>query len=156
MAKNFDLCTEQDSFLEDKPIWVATLSSGITVYQDDNRPEVDEPIAWKRLRSYCIKQKEQIEFLRIKFRSHVVPITPKKNLPTYYYFAYGITKDIVDDFNQEYYLSGFCLGDNLHYSWYKVPEILKEKTSTIDIPEDIDKDERFIPTLELTKDSDLL
>lgn len=156
MCKNFDLCTELDPFLEDKPIWVATLSSGITVYQDDNRAGVDEPIAWKRLRSYCVKQKEQIDFLRIKFRSHVVPITPKKILPTYYYFSYGITKDIVDDFNQDFYLSGFSFDKSLHYSWYKIPEIIKEKTNSMDIPKDATKDERFIPTLELTKKDQLL
>tara|TARA_Y100001938_G_C8049720_1_gene411000 strand:+ start:844 stop:1314 length:471 start_codon:yes stop_codon:yes gene_type:complete len=150
------ICTEQDPFLEDKSIWIATLASGVTVYQDDYRANTEEPIAWKRLREYCQNHKDAIELLRIKFRSHVVPITPKKIIPDYYYFAYGITKNVVSESSDDYYLSGFAKEERLHYSWYKIPELIKQKTNTIDTPKDIEKDERFIPSLELTKKQQLL
>ena len=144
MSEENFLCTNQDSFLEDKAIWVATLSNGITIYQDDERPGIEEPIAWKRMRTYCAEEGVGIEFLRLKFRSNVVPITPKKNVPDKYYFAYGVTKDIVATEHHEYYLCGFCLGESLHYSWYKIPEMIKRNTNTTKIPDNADKDERFI------------
>jgi hypothetical protein len=150
MSSKKYLCTEQDAFLEDKAIWVATLSNGMTCYQDDHRPGLDEPIAWKRLRSCCQQENISIDFLRIKFRSNVVPITPKKNSPHHYYFSYGITKEVVSEFHQEYYVCGFCLDNSLHYSWYKIPELIKQKSNTVDIPENAAEDERFIRNGQLT------
>ena len=47
--QDYGLCTEECGFLEDKTIWVAVLSNGLTVYQDDERSG-KEPIAWKRLK----------------------------------------------------------------------------------------------------------
>ena len=67
---NYGLCIEDCDFLEDKTIWVAVLSNGLTVYQDDNRSG-KEKVAWKRLGRYCSEKHIDVIGMYLKFRSHV-------------------------------------------------------------------------------------
>tara|TARA_R110002020_G_scaffold406830_1_gene616979 strand:- start:739 stop:1191 length:453 start_codon:yes stop_codon:yes gene_type:complete len=67
---------ELDSYVnqygDNNPIWIVTLSNGETVYQDDDRPEVEPASAWLRLKTYCQENDLHIESMKIKNRSNVV------------------------------------------------------------------------------------
>ena len=76
--QNYGLCTEECDFLEDKTIWVAVLSNGLTIYQDDERSG-KEPVAWKRLKEYCQSESLNIVGMHLKFRSHVIPMERGEN-----------------------------------------------------------------------------
>jgi len=124
---HYGICITEDSFLEDKTIWVAYLSNGVVAYQDDHRNGQREPIAWKRLHDYCLKEEVGISSLHIKFRSNVIHITHPNSEG--HYFSYGILKDMHKSEDEKYYVCGTLLQDELNYTWYKTPE-LTQKHST--------------------------
>jgi hypothetical protein len=65
-----------DDFVFHQPHWVAELSNGETIYQDDNRPGVAEPSAWIRLKTYCTANHLHIARFWLQFRSNRVTIEP--------------------------------------------------------------------------------
>lgn len=82
-----DLCTIEDDFLDEKTIWIATLTNGLTIYQDDGRPNINEYSAWKRL-GYYLKNNPRvwIKNFSLRFRSHLIELPSSDG----YYFAHGI------------------------------------------------------------------
>jgi len=56
---------------DNNPVWIAELSNGETIYQDDDRPGVDPPSAWKRLKTYCSANNIHITKMSVKNRSHI-------------------------------------------------------------------------------------
>ena len=77
------LCTTDDVYVRERPRWVAVLDDGTTVYGDDDRPGVEPPSAWLRLRNHCRERGARIQSLRIQFRSHVVDLPP--HAPGYFF-----------------------------------------------------------------------
>ena len=144
------ICTQQDSFLEDKAIWMAFVRHKqhdfeFKVYQDDNRNGMEEPVAWKRLWQFCKSTGCYIHRLRIKFRSNSEEV-PFNNNNSGCYFSYGSSKDINSDDTCDYYVVGFLHKDKnsssgkrivkndetigqIHYAWYSLPELEIEKLS---------------------------
>tara|TARA_R110000824_G_scaffold9415_4_gene42133 strand:+ start:26776 stop:27198 length:423 start_codon:yes stop_codon:yes gene_type:complete len=120
------ICTKEDSFLEEKTIWVALLSSGQTVFQDDGRSELMDHSAWVRLMGHCEQEGVYIEELKIKFRSHVVPIPKSEG----YHFIKGIGCMVGFD-PEKFFIVGTLNNGELKRTWYKVPEIVEDKTSNI-------------------------
>ena len=139
-----NICVSEDAFLEDKAIWVADLSNGIKVYQDDRRPNVTEEVAWKRLRLYCVENNVKIESLRLKFRSNIVTIGEKQDLNEGYYFSYGVTKKIDEKFPINYYILGYCKKGSLHCKWYKIPELIETSSKNRKISEEDIQNQCFI------------
>jgi hypothetical protein len=84
------ICTSPDSFIKDKPGWIAILSNDITVYQDDGRPNCNPPSSWIRLGDYIRKNKLSIMELKIKFRSNIQSPLPK-NAAGYFFCHKSIT-----------------------------------------------------------------
>lgn len=123
------ICTKEDSFLDEKVIWIALLSDGQIVFQDDDREGTYHHSAWVRLKDYCEQEGVYIEDLKIKFRSHVVPI-PKSDG---YHFIKGVGCMVGFD-PEEFFIVGTLENGTLKRTWYKVPEIVENKTS--DVPED--------------------
>src|SRR3990167_9988521 len=85
------ICTNpNDPFLLDKDttIWIATLSDNTQIFQDDNRPELNEPSAWRRLKTYLGQEGLHIVGVHFRFRSHVVslPSSPQNE----YYWSKGV------------------------------------------------------------------
>lgn len=76
MSLDQSVTTEIDDFIRDKDMhyWAATLSNGITVYEDDDRPELEEKNAWKRLKAYCEINRIHVEKLELVFRSNRLTI----------------------------------------------------------------------------------
>lgn len=115
------MCTTLDDFLEDKAIWVVVLKSGDSVYQDDNRPNLKEPIAWKRLGSYILESGDSIVRMYLKFRSNIV------ELPSHakgYLFCNAISKTFGDTSSKSHMVCGAISGSNLTRYWYAVPELI--------------------------------
>lgn len=80
-----NLCVEPDEFVQNKSIWVVQLSDKTTVYQDDDRPGVEEPSAWTRLKRYCAANNVYVERFWLQFRSNVIEILPQ--FADGYYFS---------------------------------------------------------------------
>jgi len=120
-----ELCTQPDEFLEEKAIWIATLTDGTKVYQDDDRPGVSEPSAWIRLGRYLKEHGLGIVEMELRFRSHVIPLP--KDAPGYY-FARGIKRDAAaGSVNEHFLCAGVQIGDTVVYGWFRAPALINER-----------------------------
>lgn len=89
MEESIFVCKAEDDFVFERPRWLAHLSNGERVIQDDGRPGIDPPQAWIRLGNYCRQNKVHIVNLTLQFRSHHEAPLPA-NAPAYF-FANKIT-----------------------------------------------------------------
>ena len=140
--ENYGLCIEDCSFLEDKTIWVASLSNGIFVYQDDNRSG-KEPVAWKRLADYCNSENVDISGMYIKFRSHVIQMPDGEDVEGYY-FCYGAHKEFDETMTRYHYVCGICQNQKLKYDWYTTPELIRTKSKKRNYNQDDIKSKKLI------------
>lgn len=131
------ITTEVDEFIRDfqenYTMWIATLSDGTVVYQDDWKPNVDKA-AWLRLKDYCEAKGLHVVELRAQFRDHAEYIPSGADG---YSFKFGVGAEWGGETRQQYVL-GYVVGDTLHKVVYKVPELIVEleKNAKID-PSDI-------------------
>lgn len=117
------ICLKPDEFLNDKTYWFCKLSNGETVYQDDNRPGLEESRAWIRLGQYVKSNNLKIESMSIRFRSHV------EDLPSHcaaYYFSYGVIQDLTSPQSLGTYVLGFqqTPDDDIVCMSFVYPELL--------------------------------
>lgn len=68
------VCKEEDDYVRERPRWVAELSNGETIYQDDDRPGVVLPGAWLRLKDYLQENHLSIRQLWLQFRTNRIQI----------------------------------------------------------------------------------
>lgn len=127
MTDDFELCTQRDDFIWDKPVWVAELLDGTEVWQDDDRPGVSEPSAWIRLGDYVKATDNHIKQLQVRFRTHQIFI-PKT--PIYYY-----TKGILGSTGMIRPIHFYCVGhldkeDVFEINWFKIPELIATRRTT--------------------------
>ena len=54
--------------------WIAKLSDGRRVFQDDDRPGLEEISAWLRLKAYIDNNELNIDNITLQFRSHMVSV----------------------------------------------------------------------------------
>ncbi len=130
------ICTQHDDFIvnyqETSPCWVAWLNSGLVVYQDDYRPNIEPPSAWARLYNHCKETGDYIINMQIKFRSNV------KSLPANadgYYFSKGARGSFGQPKTHQLFFVGTVQHDVLNVTCWKVPEMLEEKTEERNINE---------------------
>ncbi len=135
IAEQYGLCLEECDFLEDKTIWVAALSNGLVVRQDDNRSGREPKVAWLRLGKYCAENDVDIIGLHLKFRSHVIPITSNDTVRGYY-FSYGVEKDIDENITRQHYVCGFLDSNGIVYSWYRTPELIADRDGVRQLKKD--------------------
>src|SRR5688572_26252240 len=68
------LSFSEDSWLQDRyeshTRWIATLSNGQIVYEDDDRPGISPRSAWIRLCAYCKENNLHVVNITLQFRSH--------------------------------------------------------------------------------------
>jgi len=127
-SSSYGLCLEESSYLEDKSVWIATLSNGLTVYQDDDKSGKHEPVAWKRLHRYCQEEGVDVIGLCLRFRSNVVVVKTPDAIDGFY-FAYGAQREFDEDITRAYYVIGYYKDDYIMSTWYTTPELLKYKDS---------------------------
>lgn len=119
------ICTHEDNFVLDKfeqeTRWVADLSNGVRVYQDDNRSGPEDK-AWLRLAKHCEDNNLYIDRLHLQFRSHVETIEKAD--------AYSFTKGLgvyVGNPTWYFYIIGRVKGDKIYKIWYRVPELIVDE-----------------------------
>jgi hypothetical protein len=114
-----------DDFILDKDstFWIATLTDGTVVYEDDGRPGTNEP-SWIRLRNYCKVNNLGLAKIAVKFRSHYEELMDFEYGAFFRRMAlgsFGTTK------TQLYYIFGTINenGDICTKKW-KVPELIED------------------------------
>ena len=56
-------------YADSNPIWIAELSNGEMIYQDDGKPDCYPESAWLRLKEYCEQNNLSIKSISVKNRS---------------------------------------------------------------------------------------
>lgn len=115
-----NLCFEEDEFTLGKPIWIAVLSNGEDVYQDDNRSGSYPGPAWLRLKTYVDENKLSIERLLFKFRSHRVEVSNHEEGNT---FSKGIIAQWGARRTVHFYVNGILKEGMIRLKWWIVPEL---------------------------------
>lgn len=129
----------QDEFISEKVCWVATLTDGTSVYQDDNRPDEAEPCAWLRLAAY-VKEKQKegeafgVEKLEIKFWDHVELAAPAGAAA--YYWINGVEAFAGAARPYYKYVVGYVLGGEaeMFVNKWLVPEIIQTEHEKRPVP----------------------
>jgi hypothetical protein len=135
----FPICTNKnDVFIEEKPLWVATLNDGTVVYQDDERPG-EFSSAWLRLKQNCALSNRWIIRLHLQFRSNIIHPLPENCRG--YFFSKKLIQ-FVGGKKFDFYLIGHVLDnkDLVVVRTFKVPELIElqvETRSLIDYPDNI-------------------
>jgi len=125
------LCRKPDQFLEDKTSWIAYLSDGSKVYQDDYRPGEEIESAWARLKKFTDENDLKIKNIKIRFRSHTLEVPTSGE----YHFKKGVGC-FVGMQEDHFYIFGVKRRspDGKEYIkriWYKVPELVITKKSVL-------------------------
>lgn len=127
--EEYHLCISDCDYLIDKTIWVATLSNGIVVYQDDEKSGKDEVVAWKRLYDYCAKEQTDIISMYLKFRSNIKQMPSGEDVDGYY-FSYGAHREFDEEITRMHYVCGTCHNGRIESTWYTTPELTKTRTDS--------------------------
>lgn len=123
IAMSYGLCLSFDEFIEDKCIWIADLSNGIKVFQDDDRPGQHVPSAWRRLGYYFEDYKAKIVKWRLRFGTNVVELPDNR---PYYFYSRGLLQAIQQSHGLDFHIVGWPIdksGNELELIWFKVPEL---------------------------------
>lgn len=125
------ISTEIDSFIDDKDetIWICTLSNGLIVYQDDDRPD-HEPSAWLRLKEYCKQNNCHVISMKFKFRSHIEHIGDGSEG---FFFCRGAMYGIGMKKTEYRYIGGLIKNGKLTTYKFIVPELVLIETENRDI-----------------------
>ncbi len=122
---------QADDFLKDKCIWIAHLSTGKIVFQDDGRPGHYEPSAWKRLWKFLhLNPWVHIKRMQLKFRSHIVDLPSEK---PHYFYSHGIVKGMNSTKESFFHIVGWTSEEDdsqLDVVWYKTPELVPTRNLT--------------------------
>lgn len=117
-----ELCTVADEFVKEKVIWAVQLSDGKWVFQDDFRPGLAEPIAWKRLKKYIVESGDFITRMRLQFWDNLAWL-PDNALG--YYFSYGVGALLNTETSMNLFNAGVLHENGIVYGHqYKVPELV--------------------------------
>lgn len=120
--ENVFVCKSEDDFVFERPRWIAHLSNGEKIIQDDGRPGVNPPQAWLRLKEYCRQNSLSMVNLTLQFRSH-----HEAPLPTNAWAYYFINKiaAVQGGPTLGFYLIGVVGEDGkLKVQHWKIPELL--------------------------------
>jgi len=128
VLSSYGLCTERDSFVKNKCIWIVELKDGSKVFQDDDRPGYAVASAWKRLGHYVHNNPQNsIAKMRLRFRTHIVDLPSHQSL---YFYSKGLIQAFTQTYGLDFHVVGWKddTGDILA-TWYKAPELVVTETS---------------------------
>lgn len=125
------VCFSLDDFIEDqdKPIYIAELSDGRKVYQDDKRPDMF-PIAWLRLKEFCYNEKIDIVKMFVRFRSHTELSGESEDG---FFFRRKALGSFGEEKTNHYFIIGSINKNNIHCKHWRVPEIILDEEDDRDI-----------------------
>ncbi len=119
------ICTERDDFVADAWLaaarWEATLASGATVYQDDDRPGRSPASAWLRLARHAGRTGDRVVGLRLAFRGEPPVVLPE--FADGYFFRNGLGAFLDSDITFGFFLTGVLHEGRVMVQRWKVPEM---------------------------------
>jgi hypothetical protein len=134
-------CEEDEliaSHVEGHARWVARLSNGLSIYQDDFRQYeqfTDERnySTWTRLRDYCLKEKVSVTALKAQFRSNVHWLVENAEG---YYFCKAAMGMFGNDDTWHYFVVGTVNNGKLITKRFKTPEMISDVEDEREIRKD--------------------
>lgn len=127
------ICTREDDHVRmlqydrAQTVWVAELSSGLKVYQDDHRPGLSQHSAWVRLADHLAREGDRIIRLGLKFRSHklfdILPVHADG-----YYFCRSTIGVFGLGTPLHFYMLGALTHGKVMIKRFKVPELTHIET----------------------------
>ena len=130
---NIFLSKEFDSYInvyaDNNPLWIATLSNGEVVYQDDGRPNVKPASAWARLKKYCEINDVHITNIKIRNRTHIEDLGSDCDG---YFFCKSAGALLFGDTTQHAFIFGTLNGEKLSVRKWRLPELIPEATEERD------------------------
>ena len=121
LSKEYDAYV--NVYADNNPIWIATLSNGETVYQDDGRPNVKPQSAWVRLKIYCENNGLYITNLKVKNRSHLEDVGSDHDG---YFFCKGAGGFLFDGDTLHTFVIGILEGETLRTKTWRLPELIPD------------------------------
>jgi|TARA_Y100000310_G_C20488672_1_gene718056 hypothetical protein len=128
------VCSEPDLFtaqaFERGTVWVAELSNGQTIYQDDERDGVEPESAWERLGIYCKENSFYVVDMYVQNGTNVVQVGKDYDG---YYFCKGAGGFLHGDGRTYHtYIVGTLENGLMQVAHYNVPEMTVGFTETRD------------------------
>jgi len=121
LSKEFD--SYINVYADNNPLWIATLSNGETIYQDDGRPNVKPSSAWTRLKRYCETNDVHITNMKVRNRSHIEDIGSDYDG---YFFCKGAGALLFGDMTLHTFIIGILTGEKLSVRKWRLPELISE------------------------------
>jgi hypothetical protein len=124
------VCFENDAFVNagENTIWIAELSDGSVVYQDDYRPCEAEPSAWLRLCEYCRQNNLGVRKFYLQFRSHVENIELDGER---LFWIKGLRRGS-GTVEKHQYVTGVVKNGVLERTWWRIPELYPHDHDVLD------------------------
>ena len=124
----YSLSTSEDDFTREKklrePRWVATLTDGTEVFQDDDRPGENPGQAWQRLKLWMSSQGwVKLKSLRLEWRGDKIASLPD-GAPGYF-FRKSILSEVGGGASQGFYILGHVENGRLKTQRWAVPQMMK-------------------------------
>lgn len=120
------LTKEYDNFIQERmeppsklPSFVAELSNGETVYQDDGRYVEPSPFAWLRLKHYLTESNLNIEKLWLQYRSNKILVSSEAEG---LYFCKGLIAGVGGDSSQ-CFVVGILKDGGFAKLYYSIPDL---------------------------------
>lgn len=120
---------------DSKATFEVDLSNGKTVYSDDDRPGLEIPSTWKRLKKYLYENNLNIIGYRLRFRSNVIHIGYGCDG---YYFAKALLCSFGSESSQDYLVGGKLENAKLLVYRFSSPSLELEETEYREV--DIDSE----------------
>lgn len=122
------VCKEQDGYivelLESGTRWIAYLSNGETIYQDDDRPGIETNSAWIRLGEYVRANKLSIVHMKLQFRSHFINVNNGvADKVDGFFFCKSALGSPGFEKTVEYYVAGTLKNGILETKRWQIPEL---------------------------------
>ena len=121
------LSKEMDAYIrvyaDNNPLWIATLSNGETIYQDDGSPNVKPLSAWSRLKKYCEDNQLHITNIKLRNRSNVVDVGSNHDG---YFFCKSAGALMFGDMTMHSFIIGTLTGEKLSARKWRLPELIDE------------------------------
>lgn len=127
------VCKEFDAYVHHgmvdglMTLWIAELSNGETIYSDDDRPGEENWNAWSRLKNYVEVNNLKINKLKLKYKSNEISLPDNAEG---YFFMHGAKALLTNEYQHRVtcYIVGYVENNQIHITWYKVPELWVEET----------------------------
>jgi len=111
-----------DDYIESNTLWIAFLSNGEIVYQDDKC--VDNEDSFTPLKIYCEQNNLFIDKFQIRFRSHIETVFENNDECQGFFFRKSIMAPFSSDKNFHRYIIGKVIDNIIYTEKWSTPEII--------------------------------